>query len=60
MSRMIKEHEDRGDLLCAFAGQADEITDHVGEADDVWANQKLDALLKAYGFSPEDEIPCDG
>jgi hypothetical protein len=60
LPQLIKDHEDRADFLCAFAGEADEITENVSAADDVWAGEQLDRMLKANGFSPEDEIPCDG
>ena len=60
LPQLIKEHPDRPDFLCAFAGEADEITENVSAFDDKWAGEQLDRMLRANGFSPEDEIPCDG
>jgi len=60
LPQLIKDHEERADFLCAFAGEADEITENVSAADDVWAGEQLDQMLREAGFPPGEEIPCDG
>jgi hypothetical protein len=60
LPQLVKDHEERADFLCAFAGEADEIMENASAADDVWAGEQIDQMLREHGFPPGEEIPCDG
>ncbi|AGG89210.1 hypothetical protein R2APBS1_2089 [Rhodanobacter denitrificans] len=39
------EYPDNGDLMMAFAGEADVVQDAAGPADEAWVHERLSALL---------------
>lgn len=42
---MRAQHPDDGDLMMAFAGEADVVQDAAGPADEAWVHERLSALL---------------
>lgn len=61
MPAMMAQYPDPGDFNSAFAGVADEITDNTAAADDAWAFEQIDGILKRHGlWQPgQEDLPPD-
>jgi hypothetical protein len=54
MPQLMRDHPDRGELMSAFAGIADDILDAAGIDDDEWAFGEIERILDAFGLADRD------